>query len=197
AADIDQDGAMAPSPPLPEVESPSTEAPGVANLDAALTRIEQAVATGAPYDAALSEAVALSGQPAPEALSRSAATGVPTIDDLTKGFGGAARDGYAASLKEEAEGDVLGQMFAAVQGRIGGRPASEQEGDDAGAVLSRISARLSEGRLDAAQAEAASLSEAVRIEMGSWIGQLNLAADGAAALGDYRALLAQAEEASQ
>ncbi len=118
-----------------------------ANIDAALTRIEQALLSGAPYASALSDATSLSGETAPSVLSENASTGLPTQEDLLAAFPVAAQDAYAASLEESADGGFASGVLAKLQGKLGGRPSFETEGEGAGAVLSRIEARLNAGRL--------------------------------------------------
>ncbi len=158
-----------------------------ANTDAAIARIAQAVLSGAPYDVALADATSLSGAAAPAALSDHASTGLPTQDELTRGFPDSAQAGYAASLSENAGEGFTAGVMAALQGRLGGRPSVETPGDGAGAVLSRVEARLNEGRLDAAVAEAEALSEPTKAAMQGWLNELAKAANGAAALAEYRA----------
>lgn len=160
-----------------------------ANLDAAMTRIGEALLSGAPYEAPLQEAVSLSGQVAPEALTALAETGAPTARALARSFPAAARQGYAATIEAEA-GDGFGAQFLArIEGRIGGRPATETPGDDAGAVLSRVEARLAEGRIGAAAKEAAALPETARAAMSAWLGDLDRAAAAAGGLTAWRATL--------
>jgi len=88
-------------------------------------------------------------------------------------------------------GEGFGErLLARLEGRIGGRPAVETEGDDAGAVLSRVEARLGEGRLDAARAEAAALPEDAANAMSGWLAALAKADDARRGLSDWRAALA-------
>lgn len=157
-----------------------------ANIAAAVTRIEQALLSGSPYAAALADATSLSGESAPAALSDNAASGLPTQETLASAFPSAAQAGYAAALEETAGKGFAGGVFAKLQGRLGGRPSIETEGDDAGAVLSRIEARLKEGRLSDAAAEAEGLSDAVRAAMADWLDDLFRASEGAASFAAYR-----------
>lgn len=157
-----------------------------ANLAAAMTRIEQALLSGAPFAPALADATSLSGESAPAALADSAATGLPTQEDLMGGFPGAAQAAYAAALEEDAGDSLTGGVLAKLQGRLGGRPSVETDGDDAGAVLSRVEARLKAGRLADALSEASGLSEAAQSAMSGWLQELTRASDGAAAFADYR-----------
>lgn len=157
-----------------------------ANLDAALTDIGRALNAGEAYAGPLSTAENLSGEPAPGALSSLASAGAPSVERLSKTFPNAAQNAYAAALKAEAGDNIGDRVLAAVQGRIGGRPAFETEGDDAGAVLSRIEARLNEGALEAALAEAEALPDAARSAMSGWIGALADAQGARSAFASWR-----------
>lgn len=160
-----------------------------ANLRSALTRISDSLLSGAPYEQAINDAVSLSGQTAPEALTALSETGAPTAGSLMQGFPEAARKGYAAD-KEANAGDSFGEkLFASLSGKIGGRPATETEGDDVGAVLSRIEARLKEGRITAAAAEAEALPPASAEAMGAWLESLNKSAAATGGFEDWRTTL--------
>lgn len=157
-----------------------------ANIAAAITRIEQALLSGAPFAPALADATSLSGESAPSALTDNAADGLPTQEDLMAGFPSAAQAAYAAALEENAGDSFTGGVFAKLQGRLGGRPSVETEGDDAGAVLSRIEARLKAGRLADALSEASGLSSTAQAAMSGWLEDLTRAIEGAAAFATYR-----------
>ncbi|MFV0474636.1 MAG: COG4223 family protein [Pikeienuella sp.] len=160
-----------------------------ANLHAALTRIDEALASGAPFEGPLQDAVSLSGQVAPEMLAALAEGGAPRARVLAHSVPAAARQGYAATMEAEA-GDGFGAQFLArLEGRIGGRPAAETPGEDAGAVLSRIEARLGEGRIGAAAREAAGLPEATRAAMAAWLAELERAAAAQAGFAEWRSTL--------
>ncbi|QIE55076.1 hypothetical protein G5B40_06170 [Pikeienuella piscinae] len=160
-----------------------------ANLDAALTRISEALISGAPFASAMNDAVSLSGEVAPEALAALAESGAPTARSLTQSFPAAARQGYAAALEAQA-GDGFGdKLLAQLSGRIGGRPAVETPGPGVGAVLSRIEARLSEGRLSAAATEADALPPAAKTAMADWLDDLKRAAGAKRGFDDWRAAL--------
>lgn len=157
-----------------------------ANIAAAITRIEQALLSGAPFAPALADATSLSGESAPSALADNAADGLPTQEDLMAGFPAAAQAAYAAALEEGAGDSFTGGVLAKLQGRLGGRPSVETEGDDAGAVLSRIEVRLNSGRMADALAEASGLSATARAAMSGWLNDLTRASEGAAAFATYR-----------
>ncbi|WP_340109803.1 hypothetical protein [Pikeienuella sp. HZG-20] len=160
-----------------------------ANLDAALTRIHEALSSGLPYARPLNTAVSLSGVAAPDALSALAESGAPTVAELARTFPQAARKAYAASVEAEAGDGFTERLIAGISGRIGGRPATETPGDDAGAVLSRIEARLNEGNLAAAADQAAALPPAAAAAMGAWLTNLEKSAAAERAYGEWRSAL--------
>lgn len=160
-----------------------------ANTDAALAGLSHSLSAGRSFSDSLDELSHLTGATAPEALSSLAATGAPSLAHLTQSFPDAAQAAYAADLKSLAGDGIFDSVLANLQGRIGGRPSVETPGDDAGAVLSRIKARLSEGALDAAQGEAQSLSASAQAAMASWLGQLNQTVAARSGLADLRATL--------
>lgn len=161
-----------------------------ANIDAALTNIDRALTAGDGFAAPLGTAENLSGIAAPPALSATAASGAPTTEELVSSFQAAARDGYAAAMEAEAGDGATSRAIAGVLGRLGGRPAQETEGDGAGAVLSRIEARLHEGDPIRALEEARALPEPAAAAMQDWIAKLETAAAARSALAQYRAQLA-------
>lgn len=161
-----------------------------ANLDAALTRIDRALVAGDAFATPLGTVENLSGVAAPPALAEIAGVGAPTTEALEASFQSAARDGYAAAIEAEAGDGAASQAIAGVLGRLGGRPAYETEGDDAGAVLSRIEARLREGDAERAMVEARALPEPAAKAMAGWVAKLETAAAARAALTEYRAQLA-------
>lgn len=160
-----------------------------AELDAAMTRIGEALIAGAPFAQPMTNAVALSGQTAPEPLAALADTGAPSARRLSESFPRAARAAYAASVEADAGEGFGAQLYASISGRVGGRPATETEGADAGAVLSRIEARLQEGRLAGAAAEAEALPSSAAAAMADWLTSLRRAVEGQTAFEGWRAAL--------
>lgn len=157
-----------------------------ANIDAALTRLSHSLSAGSAYEGPLDELARLAGAEAPESLAATAAAGVPTVASLTRSFPAAAQAAYAADLKANAGDGVFDSVFASVQGRVGGRPSVETSGDDTGAILSRMEARLSEGELAAVQGEAQDLSEAAQSAMSSWLSRLDQTVAARSGLADLR-----------
>lgn len=143
-----------------------------AALRAAAAALISRLQNGLPFADALQEAAELQGEPPPEALTAVAESGVPTTAELLRRFGRPARDALEADIEARTGGGILGQASARVRSVIAGRPAGEQPGDTADAVLSRIEARLREGDAAAALAEAESLPNSARNALGDWLDRL-------------------------
>ena len=161
----------------------------------ALTRptdIARALRSGDGYAASLATVENVSGVGAPN-LGRDGRGGAPAADSLLRAFPAAAQEAYAAALTAEADDGFWSGVGARLQGRLGGRPTSETEGDDAGAILSRIEARLEEGDVAMAYEEAGGLADAPRAALGGWLDDLEQAVIAAAALADYQTAVAGAE----
>ncbi|MEM7439883.1 MAG: hypothetical protein AAF393_09810 [Pseudomonadota bacterium] len=137
-----------------------------------LTEIESALATGAAFEAALAGLEETTGAPAPDALAAVAATGTPSWTTLRNQFA----DKAHAALRADADansGDGIGSKLGSfLRNQIGTRSLERREGDDVDAILSRVEDDLSNRRLDAALTEAASLPDAARAPMETWIAQL-------------------------
>ncbi|MGD1924276.1 MAG: COG4223 family protein [Paracoccaceae bacterium] len=154
-----------------------------ASLKAAAAALSSQMANGAPFARSLDEIVALTGGPAPEALSSVAASGVKTLDTLTRAFTGLARDAIKADLRAGSDGSALGQATARVESLFAGRPKDAAEGDDAAAIVSRIEASLRDGDLPGALGEADGLSDAAKSVLDGWLqdARARVDADDAAA----------------
>lgn len=153
-----------------------------ASLKASTAALASRLANGVAFSDALDEIVQLTGAPAPDGLSAVAASGVATSAALTRQFKPLAPKAIAADLKAKSGDDPLGQASARLQSVFGGRPKTEQAGDDTGAVLSRVEARLADGDMSAALSEAEALSDAAKSGLGGWLDALRarVAADAAA-----------------
>ncbi|MEM1161336.1 MAG: mitofilin family membrane protein [Pseudomonadota bacterium] len=153
-----------------------------ASLRSAVAALTSRMRNGAPFAAALDEIESLTGATPPEALTALGATGVATTDDLLIRFSRLAKTVVAKDIEANAEGEgILGQANARLQSVIAGRPKSEQTGDDTGAILSRVEARLREGALPGALSEAETLSAAAQGALGPWLGDLKARVAGDAA----------------
>lgn len=134
-----------------------------------VTRILVALESGAPFADALVEVEANSDITLPEALTATAADGVPTLAALSDGYPDAARAALAAVRSEETGGGVT--SFLAKQ--LGARSVAPREGDDPDAVLSRAEAAVGEGRIADALALVDALPDAAKAPLADWAALAN------------------------
>ncbi|WP_316014468.1 COG4223 family protein [Roseobacter sp. HKCCA0434] len=159
---------------------------------AGMVALQNALATGEPFEEALST---LEGEAEiPEPLPALAPEGVPTEAELQTSFPERAHAAIRADLSPEESDGVFGSAGAFLRSRLAGRSLTEREGDDADAVLSRVEARLDEGDLDAALSEAETLGEAPRAEMEAWLDELRTRRDALAAYDELAERLAGTNE---
>ena len=175
-------------------ESSASEAVGTvagairgASVEAATAALSSRMTNGLPFAGALDEVEQLTGTKAPDALSTVSATGVRTTEALARRFRPLAPKAVVADLKAQSGDDPLGQAAARLQSVFTGRPKNEQTGDDTGAILSRVEARLEEGDVAAALAEAQALSEAAKSGLGTWLDDLTARVNADAAASSYLA----------
>ncbi|GIX12417.1 MAG: hypothetical protein KatS3mg118_0376 [Paracoccaceae bacterium] len=158
-----------------------------AQLRAALAELEARIATGAPFADALAQVTEIAPDAVPEALTRAAERGVPTVKDLLDSFPPVAHAAIRASIKAGAGGGILERATSFMEARIAPRSLTEREGNDTDAILSRIEARLREDRADLALAEAEALAPEARAPMREWLDRLGERARAMAALDALRA----------
>ncbi len=139
-----------------------------ASLRSATATLETQLQNGVAFGGALAEVEKITGTAPPETLLAYAPTGIATPEALLRGFGRAAQSAISAENAANTEDDPLSRATARFRTVIEGRPKSEQEGADAGAILSRMEARLAEGDAAAALAEATTLSEPAQAALGAW-----------------------------
>ena len=151
------------------VEQNAAEAAQQAVARAALARVQVALDSGTPFDAALAD-LAASGTEIPDALSSIAEVGVPTIAALREEFPAAARAALSAARSEGLADTNANALTAFLRNQLDVRSVVPKDGDDPDAILSRAEAALADSRLTDALAEVASLPEVARGEMSSWVG---------------------------
>jgi len=193
----DQVGALAPAVEdvgarLAALESglaETADAEKAATLALALTTVERAMMTGAPFAAALEQAAGAVDAPPPAALSAAAASGAPTTEALTAGFDDAAYAALNAAVaaQADADGGMLSGVLARVEARITGLPVTAIAGDDPQAVLSRARAAVEDGDFAAALAEIAALPAPAQEAMADWTAGARLRGEADAALAAWRA----------
>ncbi len=169
-----------------ETESEVSSAIREARLQSAFDTLAGRIAAGQPYGAALSEITSLAETETPEALAASAETGLATTTELEASFGRHAQAAISANIRAANGDSAVGAALGWLRAQVAGRPVSEQEGDSVPAITSRIAARLEEGRLDAALAEAESLPEPAREALGGWLERLRARVEAEQALAAWR-----------
>ncbi|HUF88317.1 MAG TPA: hypothetical protein VMM59_13115 [Thermohalobaculum sp.] len=173
-----------------DAESEVSSAIREARLQSALDTLAGRLAAGQPFAAALGEFVSLAGAEAPAPLAGAAETGLATAAELEASFARRAQAAIAADLRAAGGDSAWGQGLGWLRALVAGRPVTEQAGDDAPAITSRIAARLEEGRLDAALAEAETLSAPAREALGGWLERLRARIAAEAALAAWREQIA-------
>ena len=158
-----------------------------ARLQGAIDLLNSQLRGGLPYGTKLNELAELTGVAPPSALSAAADTGLATAADLEASFGRHAKAAIAADVQASAgEGSGL-QALGWLRAQVAGRPTSEQPGDGVGAITSRIGARVVEGDLAGALAEAETLPAHGQTGLGDWLDQLRARVAADTALADWRA----------
>lgn len=143
-----------------------------ASLRAAAAALASRLASGLPYAVPMDEIAALTGAAVPAALATGAAAGLATAATLDTSFGKHAQAALAADVRANAGDDTGSQVMGWLRAQVTGRPIAEQQGDGVGATASRIAARVREGALPAALAEAESLPEPAQAGLGRWLDRL-------------------------
>ncbi len=158
-----------------------------ARLQAAIDLLTSRLTGGLPYAAKLDEIATLSGAAPPEALAAGAENGLATTAALEASFGRHAQAAVAADVQASAgEGTGL-QALGWLKAQVAGRPTTEIEGDSVGAVTSRIAARVGEGKLTEALAQAETLPGPAKAGLGRWLDQLRARVGADTALAGWRA----------
>ncbi|WP_147126513.1 COG4223 family protein [Shimia ponticola] len=161
------------------LEQNALEAAQAAARRAALSRVLAALDSGAPYADTLDEFSDLAGVEVPEGLTAGAADGVPTLAALQADFPPLAREALTAMRRADDGGEnTLSNFF---QTQFGVRSLEPQEGDSPNAILSRIEAATTEGRLGDALTQAEALPEVGATILAPWIEAAQLRVDAFAA----------------
>lgn len=164
---------------LDEAEAALRNAAFRGAADALRTRFD----AGDPYASVLAEVELLTEQTAPVVLVSHSATGVPSVTALTARLPMEARMALEARARSATATDSPSARIANWIGtQVVSRPIRETEGTDLAARLSRIEARMRDGALQAARAEAEALPETARASMAGWTEGLVARIEGAAAL---------------
>lgn len=153
-----------------------------ASLRSAVAALTSHVEGGQPYETPLREIAALTGSEPPEALASAAASGLATPALLGASFGPRAQAAISADIQGRAGEGASSKVLGWLRAQVTGRPTTEQAGDDVAAVTSRIAARLSDGALDEALAEAETLPPPAQLALGPWLDRLRARVEAEAAM---------------
>jgi len=150
------------------IEQAALDAARAAQIRAALAQIQTGLAEGTPMQTALTDLEAALGEPVPAPLA-DVADGAPTLAKLQADFPNAARSALAAARSGNASGEETSAFGAFLREQLNVRSVAPREGDDADAILSRAQAAVSNGQLQIALDEVASLPEAASGSMTEWV----------------------------
>ena len=142
----------------------------VATARASLAVIQTSLEGGKAFGAALTDLETSVSEPLPEALA-AAKDGVATLAQLQAEFPDLSRAALATARREGVSGEDESGLAGFMRNQFQVQSVGPQDGDTADAVLSRAQAAVNEGRLNDSLAELASLHEAARAELSSWIGE--------------------------
>ncbi|MFW2588408.1 mitofilin family membrane protein [Sagittula sp. SSi028] len=165
------------------LENNAEEQARLAAARAALSDVIAQVQAGAPF----AEPLAMlgdNGVDVPEALSATAADGVPTVAALAASFPDAARAALSASrtaATPEGEEPASGGFGAFFQSQLGARSVTPKEGTSTDAILSRAEAAVGQGDLDTALGELDALPQPAKDAMSDWLARADLRRDALAA----------------
>ena len=137
----------------------------------AIDRISAALDSGAAYASALAD---LPEGTVPPALADHAASGLPTVADLSDSFPQAARDALEAALRANMGESWTERVGSFLRSQTGFRSLSPREGNDPDAILSRAEAALTAGRVAEAVAELQAMPEAGQPALADWLAQARI-----------------------
>jgi len=150
------------------IEENAVAAAQAATRRAALSRIQAALETGAPFAPALTELETSLDDVVPDALAAVADEGVPTLAALQADYPPLAREALATARTEGVSGEETGGFGSFLRTQFDVRSVAPQEGESVDAILSRAEAALRDGRLNDTLAELASLPEPARAPLTDW-----------------------------
>ena len=149
---------------------------------AALSQLQAALDSGAPFAAALVDLASVS-DPVPAALAQFADKGLPTSDGLKAAFAPAARLSLDAALRANMGESWSERAASFLRSQTGARSLEPREGSDPDAVLSRAEAAVNAGDLKTAFDELQALPPEAQPAFADWraMAETRLAAETAIA----------------
>ncbi|MBU2936182.1 MULTISPECIES: COG4223 family protein [Pacificibacter] len=148
----------------------------------AISRLQEAITTGQPYDAVLRDLQI----DVPAALSVPAVQGVATLQDIAISFGEAADIAIVETAK--TDGESQGWMDRFLRTQLGLRSLTPKDGTSPDAVLSRAEQAVRDNDLQAALTEISTLPDVGQAVMADWVAMAQTRLDVTNALS---AMLAQ------
>jgi hypothetical protein len=138
----------------------------------ALNALAAAIQSGKAFAQELGAVRAISGRRATalDFLEPSAAKGLPTVANLAAQFSVLAPQ---LLQKKETSGGFLDRLYSNATNLVEVRRIGEPQGDEPGAVVTRIEAMLMRGDLAGALQETAKLPEAAKAQAAPWITEAN------------------------
>ena len=149
---------------------------------AAVSRLQAALESGAPFETALAD---LPAQEVPAVLTEAASVGIVSRAALEEAFPDAARSALEASLQADMGESLAERSWSFLQSTTGARSLAPREGTDPDAVLSRAEAAVKAGDLPVALTELQGLPPEGQAAMADFIAKVRKrqdAADAVAAL---------------
>jgi hypothetical protein len=153
---------------------------------AAISRLQAALDSGAPYGSALAE---LQGLDVPPVLSDAAESGLPSQSDLENTFPAAARAALDASLRANSGESWAERVGSFLQSTTGARSLAPREGTDPDAVLSRAEALVKARDLQAVLIELQGLPPEGQVAMADFTAMVQNRLDAAAAVATLSAAI--------
>lgn len=129
----------------------------------AVSRLQEAITTGQPYDAVLSDLEL----EVPAALSLPATTGVATLQDIATSFSAAADVAIVETAKTDTENQ--GWMDRFLRTQLGLRSLTPKDGTTPDAVLSRAEQAIRDNDLQTALTEISTLPDVGQAVMADWV----------------------------
>jgi hypothetical protein len=130
---------------------------------AAIGKVQVALDLGGPFASALADL-----GDAPQILTDTAQTGVPTLSSLQIAFPAAARAGLEQALHADMGSSWTERATNFLRSQTGARSLEPRDGGDPDAILSRAEAAVSTGDLTTALSEIATLPEPAQTAMAEW-----------------------------
>ena len=138
---------------------------------AAIARVQTAIEAGGPMTDEIAALEQATGEPAPEALTAVAETGVTSMSTLRETFPAAARDALSAARSAGEAGEDGGGFSSFLRTQFNARSTTPQDGSSVDAILSRADVDLDEGRLADAVDKVQSLPPSAQSALSDWLAQ--------------------------